>query len=64
MIRKTDDGRVIPKGVTFDKERKCWRATYKGWSIKCFSFDAACEKRRELVRAGKPHHSYLIRNKK
>lgn len=57
--RRTEDGRIIPRGVCADKDRKgCWRATYKGHSIRCSSLEEAIEKRKELVRNGVPHPKY------
>jgi len=61
--RFTDDGRRIPTGVTFDKERGMWRATFKGWSVKFKTFDEAVEGRKALVKEGKPHPSYVARMK-
>lgn len=62
--RFTRDGTRIPTGVCEDKERGCWRATYKGWSVKCPTLEDAIDKRKELARKGEPHPSYVARMKK
>lgn len=62
--RFTDDGKRIPTGVTFDKQRNKWRATYRGWSVKCASFEEAKAKRKELLKEGVPHPSYEKRKDK
>jgi len=57
--RLTEDGKLIPRGVCMDKDREGhFRATYKGWSIRCSSLEAAIAKRKELVKAGEPHPKY------
>ncbi len=64
MRRFTEDGERLPKGVCVDKERGKFRATYKGWSIKCSTLEEATEKREELVKAKKAHPSYIARKMK
>lgn len=62
--RFTEDGKRVPTGVTFDKQKGKWRATYKGWSVKCPSFEEAKKKRLEMVKEGVPHPSYVERKNK
>lgn len=57
--RINEEGQIIPRGVCCDKDREgYYRATYKGYSIRCASLEDAIAKRKELVAAGEPHPKY------
>ena len=53
----------LPRGVTTDKERGKFRATFKGWSVRCDTIEQAVTVRRELRKRG-PHPSYIARRQK
>lgn len=53
----------LPTGVTTDKERGKFRATYKGYSVRCNTLESAIAERHRLRGLGVAHPSYIARKK-